>query len=610
MTFEERQALISAAELPVMRRRRAGADPVEHRALGAVLRRIRALRDTVEAAPAAAVDDAALVETLADSLAGAVAALRSRPFDSALGAYQGVLDRLGAAAAQALAGGRHLPDPAAHPEEPGPAADDAVAVAPPVADRLEALYASCRPDPARLAEIDRFYVGPLLRNRALYEQLGARLDIPWWFIGVIHGLEAGFSLETHLHNGDPLSARTVHHPARRPAEGQPPFTWMESAVDALTLEGLAGLEDWPLGAMLDRMERYNGLGYRTRGLASPYLWSFSNHYRSGKFVADGRFDPDAVSAQCGGAVLLRRLEETGAVQTGRPLDPGAGAVAGLVARLAPAGVAAEPGFPAPLARVVSAELSFPGEIARGRKDKGSRRDVARVQEWCSFHGARTDIDGEFGGATEAAVIAFQAQAGLPRTGVVDERVWAALTAPMHRALAVPALPSGAGIYEAALAVARQHLAEHPVEFTVKGQGNCGPWVRLYMHGAQGDAQPWCAGFVSHVLAQAGHALGEGAPIPRQVGVDALVADAKAGGRFVAETELGSAARRAGRLRPGVLFCVRASAQDWTHVGFLTGMAADSFETIEGNTNDEGSREGVEVCARTRGWPGRDFVLLA
>jgi peptidoglycan hydrolase-like protein with peptidoglycan-binding domain len=40
---------------------------------------------------------------------------------------------------------------------------------------------------------------------------------------------------------------------------------------------------------------------------SPYLWSFSNHYTRGKYVADGRFSPTAVSQQVGAAVLLKQL---------------------------------------------------------------------------------------------------------------------------------------------------------------------------------------------------------------------------------------------------------------------------------------------------------------
>ncbi|MGH8565940.1 MAG: hypothetical protein ACREXW_18380 [Gammaproteobacteria bacterium] len=32
-------------------------------------------------------------------------------------------------------------------------------------------------------------------------------------------------------------------------------------------------------------------------------------------------------------------------------------------------------------------------------------------------------------------------------------------------------------------------------------------------------------------------------------------------------------------------------------------------TIEGNTNDDGSREGYEVCARTRDYNEMDFIKI-
>jgi hypothetical protein len=35
----------------------------------------------------------------------------------------------------------------------------------------------------------------------------------------------------------------------------------------------------------------------------------------------------------------------------------------------------------------------------------------------------------------------------------------------------------------------------------------------------------------------------------------------------------------------------------------------TFETIEGNTNDSGDREGFEVCARVRGYDSKDFVVF-
>ena len=39
------------------------------------------------------------------------------------------------------------------------------------------------------------------------------------------------------------------------------------------------------------------------------------------------------------------------------------------------------------------------------------------------------------------------------------------------------------------------------------------------------------------------------------------------------------------------------------------IADGTFATIEGNTNDEGSREGYEVCRRVRGRGSKDFIRL-
>ena len=55
------------------------------------------------------------------------------------------------------------------------------------------------------------------------------------------------------------------------------------------------------------------LGYYSCGINSPYLWSYFNHYTKGKFVADHKYDPNAVSKQCGTAVMLKALETAGIV---------------------------------------------------------------------------------------------------------------------------------------------------------------------------------------------------------------------------------------------------------------------------------------------------------
>ena len=60
---------------------------------------------------------------------------------------------------------------------------------------------------------------------------------------------------------------------------------------------------------------------------------------------------------------------------------------------------------------------------------------------------------------------------------------------------------------------------------------------------------------------------------------------------------------------GMASPLRNTATDWTHTGFAHGPSAEVFSTIEGNTNDDGSNNGYEVCARTRSLPKKDFIRL-
>jgi lysozyme family protein len=176
--------------------------------------------------------------------------------------------------------------------------------------QYELRYESCLIRPTRTAEVDRI-VAKLKANRQRYEKVAQPLKMPWYVVGLVHTMEAGMSFSTHLHNGDPLTARTTHVPAGRPASGKPPFTWEASATDALTYQGFATWRDWSVPGILYKLESYNGWGYRDHhpDVPTPYLWAASNHYSRGKYVADGRFSPTAVSAQCGAAVILKRLGE-------------------------------------------------------------------------------------------------------------------------------------------------------------------------------------------------------------------------------------------------------------------------------------------------------------
>lgn len=163
-------------------------------------------------------------------------------------------------------------------------------------------------------------VRKIVTAKARYEAVSGETGIPWYFIGIIHIMECSGDFGCHLHNGDPLTARTVHVPKNCPSHGHPPFSWEESAIDALKLKSLDKWTDWSVPGLLFQFERYNGFGYRSKGTKSPYLWSFSSHYKKGKFTADGLFDPNSVSRQIGAAVLLRRMSELKVAVAGE-VDP-------------------------------------------------------------------------------------------------------------------------------------------------------------------------------------------------------------------------------------------------------------------------------------------------
>jgi len=181
----------------------------------------------------------------------------------------------------------------------------------------QSLFDTCEIRPERLATVDQSLV-VIVPNRGRYEAVGTPLGIPWYFIAAIHTMESSLSFTRHLLNGDPLTGRTVHVPQGRPVTGQPPFTWEESATDAMTFQHLNEVTDWTLPGSLYQIEKYNGLGYRTLHpeVLTPYLWGGSNHYTAGKYVADGTFHPDAVSQQCGAALILRRIVDTGVISFG------------------------------------------------------------------------------------------------------------------------------------------------------------------------------------------------------------------------------------------------------------------------------------------------------
>jgi lysozyme family protein len=161
--------------------------------------------------------------------------------------------------------------------------------------------------PSQRSNLEKI-VSRILANKARYQQIEKLTTVPWFVIAVLHYRESNLNFKTHLHCGDPLTARTVHVPAGRPKTGNPPFTFEESAVDALQLKGLHKIGLWPIERILYECERYNGWGYLNKG-NSPYIWSGTDQYTGGKYVADHVYSASAVDKQMGCAALLKVLAE-------------------------------------------------------------------------------------------------------------------------------------------------------------------------------------------------------------------------------------------------------------------------------------------------------------
>jgi lysozyme family protein len=203
-----------------------------------------------------------------------------------------------------------------------------VALAKELREEYERLYktASVKADKV---ETMRWYANKIQKNQGRYEAVSAITKVPWHVIAAIHHLESSADFGTHLHNGDPLSARTVHVPAGRPKTHAAPFTWEESAIDALGYDGATGIKNWDLATTLWFCEMYNGSGYRTGSgratvppMRSPYLWSYTDQYISGRYVADGKFDANAVSGQAGCVSIWKTLEARGLIKPlGTPQEP-------------------------------------------------------------------------------------------------------------------------------------------------------------------------------------------------------------------------------------------------------------------------------------------------
>lgn len=185
------------------------------------------------------------------------------------------------------------------------------------------MFAACEIDAgkeAQVAKTVKTVEAGYARYLAVAKRIGAAVPENFaWILGVIHFKEASCNFAGVLHNGEKIVG-TGRKTSIVP-KGRGPFaTWEDAAVDALVGESsrwkklIEGGND--IGDILYALERYNGTGYISgagKAETSPYLWACSNiNDGAGKYVSDGKFDPNAsTQSSAGAAVILKELYKQG-----------------------------------------------------------------------------------------------------------------------------------------------------------------------------------------------------------------------------------------------------------------------------------------------------------
>ena len=146
-----------------------------------------------------------------------------------------------------------------------------------------------------------------LRGKEEYQKAAKVTGLPWELIAVIHKMEGNCDMKACLANGERIigtGRKTTLVP-----RGKGPFnSFHESAIDSIGSESRRPIGfRWDVPNTLFYLEMYNGFGPRNKGYPSAYIWSYTNHYSKGKYIADGVWSAEAVSKQCGAAIILKEL---------------------------------------------------------------------------------------------------------------------------------------------------------------------------------------------------------------------------------------------------------------------------------------------------------------
>ena len=169
----------------------------------------------------------------------------------------------------------------------------------------QSLWDTLVPTPSRAPELQQI-AHRALDHKTSYQAVAKTVwGTPdyWYVVALIDQMEGGGGANTYLGNGQSLSRVTTETPA-----GRGPFdNFHDGALDALRYDGLDKIHDWSAASVGYHLEAYNGWGYLSKPIVSPYIASWSNKYTKGKYVKDHDYDADAVSQQPGALTILKVL---------------------------------------------------------------------------------------------------------------------------------------------------------------------------------------------------------------------------------------------------------------------------------------------------------------
>lgn len=232
---------------------------------------------------------------------------------------------------------------------------------------------------------------------------------------------------------------------------------------------------------------------------------------------------------------------------------------------------------------------FPGAVIKRNSPHSAA--VSAIQYRLNALGMDTlPTNGLFDGATEAAVRRFQAlfndRNGLPLQvdGQVGELTWGAL----FGATALPAMGQGGALAQAALDVA---IAEIGTMEEPPGS-NRGRRVNEYLAATGlGGGHPWCAAFVFFCAREGAERAGLSNPLPRTAGV--LDMWRRSGTTGLPRVTSAQAVAQPSLVTTGMIFIMDFGGGKG-HTGFVRSREGGRLVTVEGNSNNDGSREGTGV----------------